>query len=332
MPTTLPANTQALMDDIAVVPIYSFFGGIFAATTYGVAFVLFVVCFRLLLRSTKRTKHMRRLLLVYVSFMFSLSTLALLCGIVLHINTTRQSFWLFLESAGVIEEYRFVRRLVPEKLLDWSMVVATWAADGFLLWRCCVLYDVAILSWRIALYCLFGILILLLFLSGCFYAIPTDERALNLVVFSSITLSVNVVICGLIVGRLVYHQRYLRGAIGRGYGSPYRRIISMCVESASLVVIFDAVAIFLFASPPIFKRSPNVFVPIVTQIYVVSAFLIIYKVTREEPPAGPSSLRTADIEEAMNRLETSSTDREDPSARYHHHNAPVIQMQALPIR
>ncbi|KAJ3510738.1 hypothetical protein NLJ89_g4508 [Agrocybe chaxingu] len=330
MSVTLPANTQALMDDIAAVLINSSLGGIFTAMSYGIAFVLFVVCFRLLLRSTKRTKHTRIFLLVYLAFMFSLSTLALLSGLVLHINITRQSFWLFLEHAGVIEEYSFVRHIAPEKLLDWSMVAATWAADGFLLWRCCVLYDAARLSWRIALYCLFGVLILLSFLSGSFYAIPTGDRALNLVVFASITLSVNVVICGLIVGRLVYHQRYLRSAIGRGYGSPYRRIISMCVESASLVVIFDAVAIFLFASPPLFKRSPNVFVPIVAQIYVISAFLIIYKVTREEPlPPGPLDLRTADIEEAMNRLETSSTDREEASIRHH---PSVIQMQSLPAR
>ena len=54
----------------------------------------------------------------------------------------------------------------------------------------------------------------------------------------ALSILINIVLAVLIVSRLVYHQRYDRNTLGVEHGSPYTNIITMCVESCALIVIF----------------------------------------------------------------------------------------------
>ena len=85
-------------------------------------------------------------------------------------------------------------------------------------------------------------------------------------VLISLSTLVNIMLAALIVGRLVYHRRYVQNALGVEHGSPYTNVITMCVESSALMVIFGGLYTILhFASPGVGKTVAVMLVP---HIYV----------------------------------------------------------------
>jgi hypothetical protein len=56
-------------------------------------------------------------------------------------------------------------------------------------------------------------------------------------VFTSLSTIFNIILAALIIFRLVYHRRHARNALGAEHGSPYTNIITMCVESSTLMVV-----------------------------------------------------------------------------------------------
>ena len=56
---------------------------------------------------------------------------------------------------------------------------------------------------------------------------------------------VNIVLALLIIFRLVHHQRQMRKILGAEHGSPYSHIITMCIESSALIVVFSVAYIVL---------------------------------------------------------------------------------------
>lgn len=61
--------------------------------------------------------------------------------------------------------------------------------------------------------------------------------------------AINVVLSALIVLRIRYHQSYIRKALGSAHGSLYTRIMVMCVESCSLIAVFELVYLILTFQP-----------------------------------------------------------------------------------
>jgi len=61
---------------------------------------------------------------------------------------------------------------------------------------------------------------------------------------------VNILLALLIIPRLVYHQQHIRNLLGAGYGSPYSKVIMMCIESSALIIIFSGVYIILRSDGP----------------------------------------------------------------------------------
>ncbi len=59
---------------------------------------------------------------------------------------------------------------------------------------------------------------------------------------------VNVILRAVIIGRIVYHQQYIREAMGVHYASIYTKIISMCVESCLMTSFCGAVFLGLYFS------------------------------------------------------------------------------------
>ena len=64
----------------------------------------------------------------------------------------------------------------------------------------------------------------------------------------SITAAVNCILTSLISGRLWAHQDGMRRVLGPQYGSPYLKLIVMCVESCFLIVVNSMAFVVLFAS------------------------------------------------------------------------------------
>ena len=68
-------------------------------------------------------------------------------------------------------------------------------------------------------------------------------------VFFLISALVNIITAALIVFRLLYHQRFLRNALGVEYRSPYTSTITKCVESSALMVIANGMYTILYFAP-----------------------------------------------------------------------------------
>ena len=69
-------------------------------------------------------------------------------------------------------------------------------------------------------------------------------------VFISVSTLANVILSVLIVFRLVYHRRYIRNALGAEHGSPYTNVITMCIESSTLMAIASTLYTILdFGAP-----------------------------------------------------------------------------------
>ena len=62
----------------------------------------------------------------------------------------------------------------------------------------------------------------------------------------SVTPFVNLILAGLIVGRLLRHQMHIRKTLGAHYVSPYNKVIAMCVESCSMIIINSVIYIGLY--------------------------------------------------------------------------------------
>ena len=77
--------------------------------------------------------------------------------------------------------------------------------------------------------------------------------AMVLIAFSTL---VNIILALLIVLRLVHHQRHIRKVLGAQHGSLYSKVITMCVESSALIVIFSGVYTVL-----IFEQGNGALIP-----------------------------------------------------------------------
>jgi hypothetical protein len=76
--------------------------------------------------------------------------------------------------------------------------------------------------------------------SGCGVMVLVKEDMVSSTVFILLSLLVNIILAALIVSRLIYRRRHFRDILGAEHGSPYINIMTMCIESSALAVIFNA--------------------------------------------------------------------------------------------
>ena len=90
------------------------------------------------------------------------------------------------------------------------------------------------------------------------------------ITFSSTTLFVNWVVTVLVVLRLLHFRRRVIMTLGDTYSKPYAGIISMCVESAALVIIFSTIFLvlnLLYKLP--FSSSRTILIQIYVSHYIL---------------------------------------------------------------
>ncbi|KIM43523.1 hypothetical protein M413DRAFT_382906 [Hebeloma cylindrosporum] len=248
---------------------FKMLGTMISAITYGIVIVLSGNCFLLLQR--KRgiySNRMRLFLLIYVTIMLLFSTSAIILSIL-----------------GItLLIFRDVNVPLPidlPLLITYSpamLPLTMWGADVFMIWRCVILYqDVARVP-RILVIVLLSLLSILSLGSGVmtFIALTTDPIFTRVLIMCS-TL-VNIVLAALIILRLIYHQRHIRKVLGMAHGSPYSKVITMCVESSALIVIFGGVYTVLAFE----QGNGSVLIPflLLPHICVISPLLIVYRVAK----------------------------------------------------
>ena len=82
------------------------------------------------------------------------------------------------------------------------------------------------------------------FLALFYFSSPGNVSVFAVALVSSL---VNIILASLIVLRLVRHQRHVRRVLGAEHGSAYSKVITVCVESSTLIV---AVCIVLVLTQP----------------------------------------------------------------------------------
>ncbi|KAF8965479.1 hypothetical protein BDZ97DRAFT_1918318 [Flammula alnicola] len=248
-------------------------GTIIASVAYGIVIMMFVHCFRLLLKMPYiYSKRMRGFIFFYITVMFLLSTLAWIqqtIGMTMVIFRTSAPDFVVFGPSDFQDTIEFFFQngtlFLPFTILG---------ADVFMLWRCLVLYQGASRLLQIFVFTCLSLILLTSLGNAILFCITPVLRAFLL---AALTALVNLILALLIVLRLVYHQRRLRKMLGVAHGSGYARIMAMCIESCALIVIFSGVYGVLFFEQANGSQIPLMILP---HIYVISPYLIIAKVAQ----------------------------------------------------
>ncbi|KAF8965536.1 hypothetical protein BDZ97DRAFT_1811174 [Flammula alnicola] len=277
MSDTIPAGSSLITARDSLLRL-QLIGTVVSAIAYGFIVSLFLHCLALLVGNKKNsyTHRTRMFLIIYVVVMFLLSTVALVQS---SVYITRAFFYGVDRASNLLTQ-------TNEPL---SLPIAVWGADGFMLWRCWVLYQNAPWFGRRPLCLVLMLLVSLASIgSGMLYYLTPQLATSALIspltpilITISITTFVNFVLAGLIAGRLLYHQETMRRILGPQYGSPYMRVIVMCVESCFLIVVTCGAYVILFVrgNAATFNGCiiPLLLIP---HICVISPLIIVYQVAK----------------------------------------------------
>jgi len=241
-------------------------GTMISAILYGIVVMLCFDCFKLLFKNsndaTAPSRPVRRFLVFFILMMFLLSTVSLVQGMLISVTS-------------VFRGYNFPS--LPGGA-PFVLPFSIWASDGFMLWRCAILYQGIPPFSRTLLLCFISLVWLAAFGSGMsLFFSPSSMRLPTLLIVSFSTFF-NIIISVMIVVRLVRHQSYLRKVLGPGHGSPYTRIMAMTVESAALLILVGIPYVFLVG-----YQNPDgsmMLLSLLPQICSISPLLIVSRVAQ----------------------------------------------------
>jgi len=161
-----------------------------------------------------------------------------------------------------------------------GFTISTWMQDVLLLYRFLVIWNGN--YWLFAFPCMIFLtsvafsLILLIQVGPHAGLLSVPRNLPTTTVFFSLSVGLNIVLTGLIVGRLLYVRYTTRGSVGRQFASHYLSTAAMIVESAAL---YTAVGIAQIAS---LQTDAAVAIGIEGMFGVMTAFaplLIAYRIS-----------------------------------------------------
>ncbi|KAF9046186.1 hypothetical protein BJ165DRAFT_1134124 [Panaeolus papilionaceus] len=277
-------NNQLLMvENWVLAAICSAFG-------CGLLVLLYVKCMVLVWnKQSQRSRGMRYFLLTYMTTMMSLSLIQTTATGVFVIGSVRRLVAQVGSEYFSLEKAECLYCQAVEIVVQVSAATVNWGMDGFMIWRCMVLYrDLPRLS-RLAL-CTFAFALGGASLaSGILFIVPSlapgqlsgiKETPWRPVIgplsfFASVTLFINIAFTALISVRLWLHRSRLQKILGPGYGSIYRRVVIILSESAAVVVVANIVMIVLLF---LFPAGSTPVACSAVHIYAASPLIILYRI------------------------------------------------------
>ncbi|KJA22522.1 hypothetical protein HYPSUDRAFT_40906 [Hypholoma sublateritium FD-334 SS-4] len=252
-------------------------GTFLAAVAFGIIVVLVVSTIQVLLGDTCiYGKPMRTTLLCYIFFMLLLALLASVQQIAFVIRRV-----LVLPGAATTSSAS-----PPQLHQTFALPFCIWGADAFLIWRCTLLYKGISRVWTVLLFLLLFIVSICSLGTGILFFFSErfiSTRLYNLPTILAVSSSglVNITLRTVIIGRIVYHQQYIRKAMGVHYASIYTKIISMCVESCLMTSFCGAVFLGLYFSNDHRRELASV-VPLTLfpHTCVITPLLLIYRAAK----------------------------------------------------
>ncbi|KAF9525527.1 hypothetical protein CPB83DRAFT_859414 [Crepidotus variabilis] len=254
-----------------------------ATTLHGIVLALSISCIFTLRKASKQGSLPRewRFLQLYIALLVAIS----ITNAISEILTVLGAVLVALRSSHVS-----LAGPPQGQVGIFSFVLGIWGADGFLLWRCSHMYQT--LASQTLRRLVRGLLAVILMISlGCgviYLAMASSKKfaltdgSTMMLIFSCTSLFVNLSITVLILGRIVALGHINRRSGGRGFRgwAVYAEIISIIVESAALIVIFDLAYIILTLTDNVAPmKSLGALVPLIslTQIHIIAAELVIYR-------------------------------------------------------
>ncbi|KAF8521448.1 hypothetical protein BU17DRAFT_32511, partial [Hysterangium stoloniferum] len=254
-------------------------GYILGAVGYGVHMTLFFICFSLLLKRLKKDPTHTKFFLSYITFNFIIGSI----GNGINCFDNQAEFVDNRDFPGGPEGYEASVAASFLNVFGATLyIINTWAQDGLLLYRFCIIFDYN--YWMIAfpLLAYFASIIMsCLYLASLTHATTTFGS--NLVNFGlaywSISIGTTIILTICIVGHLMFMRHRVKTHFGARQlqGSPYLSISAMFVESAFLYSLVGLITVVCFG-----KGFPAVtlVLPLLGQVQSIAPLLIILRVVQ----------------------------------------------------
>ncbi|KAJ7077413.1 hypothetical protein B0H15DRAFT_562964 [Mycena belliarum] len=266
--------------------------GYLTGVGYGAQLILYIACAQNLWQKTgkkSRTRRVSSLLLAYISILCILNTMwtgVSAFGLQATYIDNRNYPAPSSDTPGGPIAFLGVEFSLPFNIVGQIVFTAeNLLADALLFWRCYIIWNAQ--SGNMAKYVMaFPALMFLASLTmGIIFGIETTSAdglfgsttASFGIPYFAISLSLNIILTLLIVGRIWYHQRSLKALFGNDHthARPYQLLLTMFIESAAL---FSIISILLLVTFALGNPINQIWLGVAPAIQLVSTYLIILRV------------------------------------------------------
>ncbi|KAF9007475.1 hypothetical protein BDQ17DRAFT_1539848 [Cyathus striatus] len=242
----------------------SLLGAVLGGVAYGIASTLYCVCCYLLIKLLKKDPRRKYYVLVtFVSVVWMCFTVTFISDII--------TLWGYLHNKNtgfLIDGVGFVGLF--------AAFLGIRAVDSLLVWRCFKVLRSHRRRYRILL----GTLPVILIIAYTAFGIPALMRgswARFARVEFHINLTLNITVTAIISIHLYLHERHLHAQFPDNQRLPISGIISMLIESAAIVVVFDLLFLIPFEMGSDLANLP---LQLLGYIQAIAAFLTIFRVAQ----------------------------------------------------
>ncbi|KAF7362401.1 hypothetical protein MVEN_00587300 [Mycena venus] len=259
-------------------------GDVVVGTGYGIQLALYLNCARYL---WMQRRHSRRpmFLLGYMTTMLLIESLfvAVQARTVQFVYVDnrnypgKQHFYLFPPAK--------LRTAAVNVIFYATLFLLTFLSDLFVLWRCWVVWSTSG-QHKLALGVIVFPIILVLasFVMGTLWTLQSSQPTLSMysvqplaygTSYYAISLSLNIILTLLIIGRLLLYRRSLLKDLPVAYGAHYISLITIVVESAALYTVFAILFLITYA---LNNPTNQVWLAVGSASQQIANLLIIYRI------------------------------------------------------
>ncbi|KZV76099.1 hypothetical protein PENSPDRAFT_748031 [Peniophora sp. CONT] len=243
---------------------------------YGIQLVLYSACARYLW-SQRHTRRHALFIIAYITIVFSVETV--------FVGAQARAVQLVYIDNRNFPGGPWAYFLTSQKnvMLEATLFVITFMCDALVLWRCWVIWQA---RGRWAAYFIIvipSLMLLASFVMGTLWTLQSSQPALSLysalpraygISYYTISLSLNVVLTLLIVGRLLQYRASIMASLPAAHAKHYVSLATVLVESAALYSVF---AVCFLITYTINSPINEVFIDLAQSAQQISAYLIIYR-------------------------------------------------------
>ncbi|KAJ6491671.1 hypothetical protein C8R47DRAFT_436625 [Mycena vitilis] len=259
---------------------YFIAGDVVVGTGYGIQLVLWMNC-ALFLWKRRRNGRQPLFLMFYITAMLLIESLfvAVQARTVQFVYIDNRNYpqgpWqFFLDSQTAAINVIFYA----------TLFLLTFLSDLLVLWRCWVIWAASgqhILAWGIITFPI--ILLLASFAMGTLWTLESSQPSLSLysalpmaygTAYYAISLSTNIILSLLIIGRLISYRRTLLESLPKELASHYISLATVIVESAALYSVFAVLFIITYA---VNNPSNQIWLAVASACQQIANLLIIYR-------------------------------------------------------